>query len=347
MKPDRPITRRRVLHIAAAAGGLALAGGGIASLAQARRLTEPQRWQGTALGAQSTITLYHDDAHAGVRLIEEAVAELDRLERIFSLYQAESHLSRLNRDGRLEAPPMELVQLLAEARSFSERTSGAFDVTVQPLWSLYAKHFADPGADPSGPPDHAVRRARDLVDYRALEIDTDLIAFRQPGMAVTLNGIAQGWITDRIADLLRAAGLEDLLVNLGEIRAVGSHPDGRPWTVGLRDPFSESGLARTITLGSAALATSGGYGCRFDSAGRHHHLFDPHSGRSAERYASVSVMASTATAADALSTGIAGMAESDIPAVGQGMPGFAALVTRSNGTSLAWPKSESFTGRAV
>jgi thiamine biosynthesis lipoprotein len=121
-------------------------------------------------------------------------------------------------------------------------------------------------------------------------------------MAVTLNGVAQGCITDRVAELLRANGIGHTLVDMGEIRALDDHPAGRPWTVGIKDPARENGILRTLEIDNQALSTSGGYGTQLDAAGRFNHLFDPASGACADRYLSVTVMAPTATHADALST---------------------------------------------
>ena len=293
-------TRRRFLAIAAAAAGLPLAATG--AHAEAAHL---HRWSGIALGASAEIVLHDPDATRARRLIARCVAEIDRLEDVFSLYRPESALSRLNRDGRLAAPPLELVALLAEARSYSVRTEGAFDVTVQPLWRLHAAHFALPGADPQGPAKADLARARALVDYRAVDIEPSEIRFARPGMAVTLNGIAQGYITDRVATLLQDAGMADVLLDIGEVRALGRHPDGRPWRVGLRRAAAPATLARTLALAGRAVATSAGIASPFEPTGRHHHLFDPATGRPASSTGQVSVIAPRATMADALSTALA------------------------------------------
>ena len=224
---------------------------------------------------------------------------------MFSLYRPRSALSRLNRDGRLPAPPLELVALLAEARVYSERTEGAFDATVQPLWRLHAAHFARPGADPHGPADAEIARARALVDYRAVDVEPAEIRFARPGMALTLNGIAQGHITDRVAALLQDAGMGDVLLDIGEVRALGRHPDGRPWRVGLRRAAQPETVARTVALADRAVATSAGIASPFEPSGRHHHLFDPATGRPAPGAGQVSVIAPRATLADALSTALA------------------------------------------
>ena len=293
-------TRRRFIAIAAAAAGLPLAAAGV------RAETAPlHRWSGIALGAAAEIVLHGPDAARARRLIARCVAEIDRLEDVFSLYRPASALSRLNRDGHLAAPPLELVALLAEARRFSERTEGAFDATVQPLWRAYAAHFARPGADPRGPAEAALAEARALVDWRAVEIEPAVVRFARPGMAVTLNGIAQGYITDSVATLLQDAGMADVLLDIGEVRALGRHPEGRPWRVGLRRAAAPETLARTVSLADRAVATSAGIASPFDASGRHHHLFDPATGRPAPGAGQVSVIAPRATTADALSTALA------------------------------------------
>ena len=150
-------------------------------------------------------------------------------------------------------------------------------------------------------------------------------------MAVTLNGIAQGYITDRIAELLRARGWTDVLIDLGELRGLGGHPDGRPWTIGLPDPRRAQALIAEIPLGQRAAATSAGSGTTFDRAGRYHHLFVPRTGRSATTYSAVTVVAERATVADALSTALSVMPREQAPAVLRRVPGIDARVVEADG----------------
>ncbi len=289
-------TRRRFIAVSAAALGLGLAARG------GHAKTPVRRWRGIALGADAELTLHHPDPARADEIIGACMAEVRRLENVFSLFQPNSALARLNRGGRLPAPPQELVYLLSRAQDFAEATGGAFDVTVQPLWRLYAEHFARPGADPAGPSVEAVGNARARVGFRNLRIDAQEIAFARPGMAVTLNGIAQGYVTDRVAGLLRGFGMTDVLVNMGETRALGGHPDGRPWRIGLENPGLPGTLSREIALRDAAIATSGGYGFVFAPGGRLHHILDPRTGVSPARWRRISVIAAEATTADALST---------------------------------------------
>jgi len=222
-------------------------------------------------------------------------------------------LVHLNEAGQLRSPPAELVTLLDRAQQWSALSGGAFDVTVQPLWRLYHDHFSKPGADPLGPPETAVTAARELVDFRTIDVSAKRIALARPGMAVTLNGIAQGDITDRVADLLRAEGLQHALIDLGEFRALSTHPSGRPWKVGVKDPNRAKSLLSKVALTNRALATSATTGTQFDPHGSHHHLFDPDSGRPSRGLVAASVIAQRARDADAFSTALLAAPEPLMP----------------------------------
>ncbi|MFV0297663.1 MAG: FAD:protein FMN transferase [Hyphomicrobiaceae bacterium] len=297
--------RRRVLKIFGALPGMLMASsipGVWSSKALAATNENLHVWRGVALGADATIKIHHPDGAVARGLIDRSLAEVARLEGIFSLYDPRSALSRLNRDGLLDAPPLELVELLGRSVEFTRMTGGAFDVTVQPLWKLYAEHFSRPDADPAGPAMGDVAAARACVGSQGIVVASNRIHLGRRGAAVTLNGIAQGYLTDRVVELLRSAGIGHTLVDMGEIRAMDGRPEGGPWRAGLRDPGSPGKIMHEISLDNRALATSAGSGTLLDPAGRFNHIFDPATGATSSRYSSVSVVADNATTADALST---------------------------------------------
>lgn len=271
-------TRRRFLMIAAAA--LATAGTARAT---------PVVWQGNALGARATIRLAHPDATA---ITARAASEIDRLENIFSLYRANSALSALNATGRLTAPPFELLECLSLCGSVHTATAGRFDPTVQRLWQAHAQ-----AATANRPLTAAERNAAlALTGWHGVTLSETAITLR-PGMALTLNGIAQGYIADRIAALLTAQGLTDILIDTGELRALGGQPDGTAWPVTL----SPSG--RQLGLANRALATSAPLGTVLDTAGKVGHILDPATGQTAPpTWQAISVSAPSSALADALST---------------------------------------------
>jgi FAD:protein FMN transferase len=128
----------------------------------------------------------------------------------------------------------------------------------------------------------------------------------RPGTRLTLNGIAQGYVADRVTNILRENGFDRILADLGrsELYASGQRPDGQAWRIGLANPRNPETLAMSVDLTDSALCTSGGYGTKFEKTGKYHHLFDPRTGDSANHYIAVSVFAPSAMAADGLSTAL-------------------------------------------
>jgi thiamine biosynthesis lipoprotein len=302
------INRRRAIGITAAAAGLALLPFG----REAHGGTEVVTWHGQALGAPATLQIHHHDRRLAERLVESVVVEAQRLERIFSLHVPDSDLTLLNRQRVRTLPPPELVEVLEICAALWQLSAGMFDPTVQPLWSVYRDHFGKPGADPSGPPAAALEDALARTGFGRVEFGSARVALARPGMSLTLNGIAQGYITDRVVDLLRAGGVESCLVDMGECRAVGERPDGSRWRVGIGDPEEPGHSIDVLEIADRAVATSSPRGFRFDSAGTFSHLIDPKTGRSPSHYRSVTVIAPQAVMADGLSTAFCLM---DEPAV--------------------------------
>jgi len=263
--------------------------------------------------------IHHHDRAAAQRLAESAATEVVRLERVLSLYRTDSALAELNRHGALVAPPADLVTLLELSADVWEACGGIFDPTIQPLWMLYAGHFSKPGADPAGPTSKELQKALKLVGLDRVRFNGDRIVFTSPGMALTFNGIAQGYIADRVVDLLRSGNIAKSLVDMGEIRALGSRPDDTPWRVAIKG--SSDMAAQTLEIVDRAVATSSADGFCFDQAGRFNHLLDPRSGCVARRQRRVTVVAFDAAPADAFSTAFSLMEPDEIARVVGHRPG--------------------------
>ncbi len=268
------LTRRRFIAISAA-------------LAPSLALAQTPAFHvetGFALGARVTLRLLHPDAP---RLADLAMAEIRRLEQIFSLYLPESALVRLNRDGQLVEPAFELLECLGLAGAVYAASDGRFDPTIQPLWRAEAL-ARDAGEELPGAERAA---ALALVDWSSVVVESEAITLR-PGMALTLNGIAQGYIADRVAALLAGHGLAHALIDTGEMVAL----PGGEWPVKLA-------TGGAIILQSRALATSAPLGMTFGGDGRSSHILDPETGYPIRsHWRSVSVSATSAALADALST---------------------------------------------
>ncbi len=281
------MTRRRLIAISALAAPLAAPLAGLPAIAHATTRTTRQ-WTGQALGARASIRLDHPDAEA---IAARVMAEIDRLEDILSLYRPQSALSLLNRDGHLAAPPFELLECLSLAGAVHRASGGRFDPTVQPLWALWAEAAAGGGR----PDPRAIAAVRRRTGWGDVELDAAAITLR-PGMALTLNGIGQGYVADRVAALLEAEGLTEILIDTGELRALGGRPEGDGWPVRL-----ETG--DRLALRQRALATSAPLGTTFDQTGRDGHILDPATGMPAPaQWRAISISAPSAAIADALAT---------------------------------------------
>lgn len=245
-------------------------------------------WQGLALGARATLRLAHPEAKA---ITARVAAEISRLEDVFSLYRSQSALAQLNQMGELRDPPFELLECLSLAGQVHKASGSRFDPTVQPLWASYANAAVAGGL----PDDQMLADAIAVTGWKKVGFDAGAIVL-EPGMGLTLNGVAQGYIADRIADMLHAEGLTDILIDTGEFRALGTHPDGQAWPVKLA-------AGGSVRLASRALATSAPLGTTFDEGGQVGHILDPRTGQTMlPVWQEVSISAPSAALADALST---------------------------------------------
>lgn len=242
----------------------------------------PEEWQGRAMGADVALRLHGASPAQARGFFAEAARLLAHVENLFSLHR-DSDLARLNRDGRLRFPAAGMVELLALSDRLHRATGGAFDPTVQPLWLARAR-----GGDEAA--------ARALAGWDAVAWSRSEVRLARPGMALTFNGLAQGWAADRLAEAAARHDLTDLLIDVGEIRALGP----RGWRVGLADAAGHE--HRRIRLDGRALATSSPGATLIGPRGLPH-ILSPDGG-AAPLWDTISVSADSAAMADGLSTAL-------------------------------------------
>lgn len=284
------ISRRRLLAITAAA-------------CAAPRLSAAApvaTWRGHALGAHAEVALAGLSQDEAAPVFAAITAELERIERLFSLYRPDSALSRLNRDGVLPDPDPDVLHLMSVARAVHAVTEGAFDPTVQPLFALHAETSSGVPPDPD-----REQEARGRIGFDRVSVAADGVRFRRDGMALTLNGIAQGFATDRLADLLTRAGLRNVMVNAGEIRVL-DHDDGPGWPVRLPG-------GRVLRLTDRAVATSELGATMVGPGAGIGHIFDPAGRAGALRTAPVTAFHDSAAMADAASTAAVVLTNNQLP----------------------------------
>jgi thiamine biosynthesis lipoprotein len=222
-------------------------------------------------------------------------------ENIFSRTREGSDIYLINAAGGAPVDVHEETAfLIDQARVFSELSGGLFDITIGAVSSLW--DFKE-GIVPS---EAVLAEAVTHVDYRAIELDGTTVTLADPAARLDLGGIAKGYAADEMARMLRDAGCESALINLGgNIYALGLKPDGTSWSVGIQDPLRERGsLKAVVSARDLSVVTSGPYERSFEQDGqRYHHILDPHTGYPVQTdLESATIISERSVEGDALTT---------------------------------------------
>ncbi|MDD2879900.1 MAG: FAD:protein FMN transferase [Rhodoferax sp.] len=247
-------------------------------------------------GTNLSLLVAHTDQALAESALDTAVADIRHVEAQMSLFNPQSALSQLNAQGFLAQPHPDFLKVLQLAKAVSEKSHGAFDVTVQPLWAV----FSEAQALGRLPTAEAVALARQRTGWQHVVLSPARISFTQPNMAITLNGIAQGFAADLVQAHWRHMGIEHALINTGEWAALGKSQMGGDWRLGIANPRDEQKLMKKIALHGRSVATSADSQTFFSPDFKHHHIFNPHTGYSPLDVASVTVAADSCALADAL-----------------------------------------------
>jgi FAD:protein FMN transferase len=292
-----PLSRRGFIRSSIGAGSL-LACGTFSNGAPFGGHTETLDWRTRGLiGFGTTIWLRaaHTDGQRAERALDAAVHELRAIEAQMSVFKVDSGLSQLNRHGRLVNPDPRLVELIGFANRVSQRSEGAFDISVQPLWTVWQSATRQHRL----PSQVELEQARAHVGWQGIRVESHEIRLK-PGMSLTLNGIAQGYAADRVRAVLASHGIEHALLDTGEWSALSPDFSAAGWRLGIANPLVEEQLIATLAADGRSIATSSDQHSHFSADRRHHHIFDPHTGYSPTSLASVTVLAASCALADAL-----------------------------------------------
>jgi thiamine biosynthesis lipoprotein len=268
------------------------------------------RVEGRTMGTTYHVTVVADRVADGLQ--GRIDRRLDEINGQLSTWIENSEISRFNRLGTVgeEFPISEdfrnVMGVAAEVHALS---GGAWDGTVNPLVALWG--FGPEGPTSETPSPERIAAARAEVGFDKIEVRPGgALVKLHPGVTLDLSSIAKGFGVDAVAELLRAAGLADFVVEIGgEVRAAGVRRDGRPWRVGINRPDPEAEpteVYHVVSLRDAALATSGDYRNYVLEGGRRRsHVIDPRIGEPVSNgVVSVSILARTCTLADGLATAV-------------------------------------------
>lgn len=260
-----------------------------------------------AMGTSFEIYLYASGPERASELFEMAFDEIERVEEALSNYRPSSELSRINANAS-EGPVVtdkEVFDLLAQALDYSQRSDGAFDITVGKLMKAWG-FFRGSGHFPS---DQELTLARQQAGWQNVKLDQRArsIYFLKRDIELDLGGIGKGYALDRVAELLSEAGVKAALISSGSssIYAIGAPPGKVGWPVRIPDPMDRTRTLCTILLKGESLSTSGSYEKFFQLNGRTYcHIMDPRTGRPVEGMLQTTVITPKATDSDALSTAV-------------------------------------------
>lgn len=317
------LSRKEMIKISGVVGALLVGGRLLKNGVQPSLVTvkDSRLLMGTIINLSIVAGNYNDAQEA----IQSCFDRMTYLESLFSRFNPDSQLSKLNQFGTVSVNDPVFGNLIRQALKLSELTTGAFDITIKPVLDLY---LAGKGL----PPDQAIAETLPLVDYRNVHVDNREVWLDNPGMEITLDSIAKGFIVDEAVLILEDMGIGNVLVEAGgDLLANGTNQDQSPWRIGIQSPrHVQSGMIAKVRISGQAVATSGDYMQTFTNDFANHHILDPRTGYSAPELASVSVLAPSAMMADGLATALMVMGIKDSLDLIESLPSYEAyLITKT------------------
>ncbi len=254
------------------------------------------------MASEHDVQLDAADPARAERAAAAAIADVERIEAKYSRYRDDSLTTRINRaaGGAPVAIDAETAALLAYAERCHAQSGGLFDLTsgvLRRAWDFRRQ-------PPELPAEKVLADALALVGWAEVEWSEHAIRLPRAGMEIDFGGIGKEYAADRMATILIEHGIAHGLVNLGgDVRAIGSQPNGAPWRVGIKHPREEERTIASVELVDGAVATSGDYERFFEIGGRRYcHILDPRSGMPVTHWQSVSVVAPLCIVAGSCST---------------------------------------------
>jgi thiamine biosynthesis lipoprotein len=256
------------------------------------------------MGNMFNISVVAEDAAFAVYCIDEAIKEIQRIERLLTTFKDDSQTNLINRNAGIKPVHVdrEVFALIRRSIRVSEVTQGAFDITYgsidKKLWNFDTSMTALPDAD-------TARRMVRLINYKNIDLnDHDCsVMLGSPGMRIGFGGIGKGYAADRAKKILVDLGITSGIVNAsGDLTVWGSQPNGGPWTVGIADPNTNTPFSY-LPLTNMSVATSGNYE-KYVIIGdrRYSHTINPKTGLPVSGIKSVSVISPFAELSDAMAT---------------------------------------------
>ena len=255
------------------------------------------RWTGTVLNNNVSLEIHSNKGKNNSLIYSQINNFINQADDIFNLQNPDSEIVKLNKNKKLKNPSPYLIEVIKKSQMLSEQTNGKFDITVQPLWKHYYSHFILNGKS-NFPDDKALNNIKKSINWQNVIIENDTIILKN-NASITLNGIAQGWITDKVVEIINKNNITNTLVDFGETFASGSYESKRPWNIEIQ---SSEGINTVIKLTNKAVATSSASGTMFEPTKKYNHIFNPETGLSTSNFDTVSIISNKAWLSDCIAT---------------------------------------------
>lgn len=308
---------------------------------------EVKKYQDTRafMGTPVSITVFAEDVDKATKAISSAYGKIAELEALFSKHNENGDIARLNhaQTNKVKVSPTAF-ELIKKAVEFGQTSKGAFDITVEPIlrvWEKAVERNALPSTD-------ELKTAIDLTGYTniILEPKSHEVGFSKPGMSIDVGGIAKGYIVGEAIETLKSNNIsQGLVVAGGDMYVLGNNPErGSNWLIGIKNPLKPEENIKYIEVSDKAVATSGHY-MRFYTVQdkQYSHIVDPRNGWPVQdKIASVTIVASDGTMADALSTAICVLGPEEGLKLAESLPEVEVFIIVSNGDKLSFIQTDGF-----
>jgi thiamine biosynthesis lipoprotein len=260
----------------------------------------------TLMGSKFEITLVDKDSLSAEKNIDRSIDEIQRIENLISEWKPETQISEVNRNAGIKPVKVdpEVFALTEKGIYFSKLTDGAFDISIVAMDKIWK--FDDSMNEL--PSEESIKNSVKNVGYQNIILDktNSTIFLKNKGMKIGFGSIGKGYAADKTRELIKSLGVKAGIINAsGDISAWGNQPDGKPWAIGINDPFKDDKIAAVLYLKENAVTTSGSYEKYAEIHGkRYSHIMNPKTGYPSTGLTSVTVVGSNATMANGFSTSI-------------------------------------------
>jgi thiamine biosynthesis lipoprotein len=259
------------------------------------------------MGNRFTISVVDDDAKWAEKQIDEAIAEVSRIEKLLTTFNNNSQTNQINENAGIRPVNVdkEVFDLIQRSLRISALTDGAFDIS----YGSFDKHFWNFDKEMTSLPDaEAAKESVKLINYQNIILDAQnlTVFLKEKGMRIGFGGIGKGYAAERAKQLLIKNGVKSGIVNAaGDLTTWGNQPNAKPWTIAIADPNAQNKAFSYINISDVAIATSGNYEKFVIIDGKKYsHTIDPKTGFPVFGIKSVTIICPNAELADAMATPI-------------------------------------------